>query len=248
MAQAGHSRGATECGRGPGITKRGNSRVSRDPRRFADCLRPRGATRLNENNPSIATPSTNGLGRDKAMVTLRVNGEEKSFDGDPSMPLLWYLRDELGLSGTKFGCGAAQRGAAAEFGAGQPQLVAQIPQQRHRRIAVETLFLAIDAQCDHGFVPPEPVCRRRCDRRIIFVKSSRAAGAEAIGKAARVAADPGIPALRNSRTAAAFGRTAAVPGLGHTRQAGAMSSSEPAGRRRPAPPQTKSCGAEAPGN
>src|SRR5579875_1627056 len=119
MAQAGHSRGATECGRGPGITKRGNSRVSRDPRRFADCLRPRGATRLNENNPSIATPSTNGLGRDKAMVTLRVNGEEKSFDGDPSMPLLWVLRDEIGLTGTKFGCGAALCGACTVHVDGQ---------------------------------------------------------------------------------------------------------------------------------
>jgi isoquinoline 1-oxidoreductase alpha subunit len=45
------------------------------------------------------------------MVKLRVNGQERSFDGDPSMPLLWYLRDELGLTGTKFGCGIAQCGA-----------------------------------------------------------------------------------------------------------------------------------------
>src|SRR5713226_5426319 len=45
------------------------------------------------------------------MVTLRVNGQDRSFDGDPAMPLLWYLRDELGLTGTKFGCGAALCGA-----------------------------------------------------------------------------------------------------------------------------------------
>src|SRR6516164_10961152 len=45
------------------------------------------------------------------MFTLRVNGESRSFDGDPSMPLLWYLRDELGLTGTKFGCGVAACGA-----------------------------------------------------------------------------------------------------------------------------------------
>ena len=45
------------------------------------------------------------------MVTLQVNGEERHFDGDPSMPLLWYLRDELGLTGTKFGCGIGQCGA-----------------------------------------------------------------------------------------------------------------------------------------
>jgi len=36
-----------------------------------------------------------------------VNGVERSFDGDPQMPLLWYLRDILGLTGTKYGCGMA---------------------------------------------------------------------------------------------------------------------------------------------
>ena len=45
------------------------------------------------------------------MVKLRVNGQDQAFDGDPSMPLLWYLRDELGLTGPKFGCGAALCGA-----------------------------------------------------------------------------------------------------------------------------------------
>jgi len=45
------------------------------------------------------------------MITLHVNGQEQSFDGDPSLPLLWYLRDELGLTGTKFGCGEALCGA-----------------------------------------------------------------------------------------------------------------------------------------
>jgi isoquinoline 1-oxidoreductase subunit alpha len=45
------------------------------------------------------------------MVNLRVNGESRSFDGDPAMPLLWYLRDELGLTGAKFGCGVALCGA-----------------------------------------------------------------------------------------------------------------------------------------
>jgi isoquinoline 1-oxidoreductase alpha subunit len=39
------------------------------------------------------------------MIVLRVNGVSRQFHGDPDMPLLWYLRDELGLTGTKFGCG-----------------------------------------------------------------------------------------------------------------------------------------------
>jgi len=45
------------------------------------------------------------------MIKATINGEMRSFDGDPDTPLLWYLRDELGLTGTKFGCGAALCGA-----------------------------------------------------------------------------------------------------------------------------------------
>ena len=45
------------------------------------------------------------------MIPLKVNGAERSFDGDPDLPLLWYLRDVLGLTGTKFGCGMALCGA-----------------------------------------------------------------------------------------------------------------------------------------
>ena len=45
------------------------------------------------------------------MTTLTVNGASRDFDGDARMPLLWYLRDELKLTGTKFGCGMALCGA-----------------------------------------------------------------------------------------------------------------------------------------
>jgi isoquinoline 1-oxidoreductase alpha subunit len=45
------------------------------------------------------------------MVTLTVNGTRRSFDGDDQMPLLWYLRDDLRLTGTRFGCGAGLCGA-----------------------------------------------------------------------------------------------------------------------------------------
>ena len=45
------------------------------------------------------------------MSTLNVNGREHALAADPSTPVLWALRDELGLTGTKFGCGAAQCGA-----------------------------------------------------------------------------------------------------------------------------------------
>lgn len=45
------------------------------------------------------------------MITLTVNGQEYSFDGDPAMPLLWYLRDALELTGSKYGCGTGLCGA-----------------------------------------------------------------------------------------------------------------------------------------
>ncbi len=45
------------------------------------------------------------------MIQLKVNGVPRSFDGEPDMPLLWYLRDILALTGTKFGCGMALCGA-----------------------------------------------------------------------------------------------------------------------------------------
>ena len=45
------------------------------------------------------------------MPTVKVNGVDHEFDGDPQLPLLWYLRDVLGLTGSKFGCGAGLCGA-----------------------------------------------------------------------------------------------------------------------------------------
>ena len=45
------------------------------------------------------------------MPTLNVNGMDRTYDGDPEMPLLWYLRDDLRLTGTHFGCGAGLCGA-----------------------------------------------------------------------------------------------------------------------------------------
>jgi isoquinoline 1-oxidoreductase subunit alpha len=45
------------------------------------------------------------------MIQCKVNGVERAFDGDPEMPLLWYLRDLLQLTGTKYGCGMGLCGA-----------------------------------------------------------------------------------------------------------------------------------------
>lgn len=45
------------------------------------------------------------------MIRFTLNGAATVFEGDPSMPLLWYLRDHAGLTGSKFGCGIGQCGA-----------------------------------------------------------------------------------------------------------------------------------------
>lgn len=45
------------------------------------------------------------------MISLKVNGTQHTLDADPNMPILWMVRDILGLTGTKFGCGVAQCGA-----------------------------------------------------------------------------------------------------------------------------------------
>ena len=54
------------------------------------------------------------------MLTLNINGQDKQFDIDPSTPILWALRDNLNLTGTKFGCGAALCGACTVHINGQP--------------------------------------------------------------------------------------------------------------------------------
>jgi aerobic-type carbon monoxide dehydrogenase small subunit (CoxS/CutS family) len=54
------------------------------------------------------------------MTTLNVNGKQVSVDVEPEMPLLWVLRDELGLTGSKYGCGIAMCGACTVHIDGKP--------------------------------------------------------------------------------------------------------------------------------
>ena len=61
------------------------------------------------------------------MVTLVVNGESRQVDVPEDMPLLWVLRDVLGLTGTKFGCGIAQCGACTVHLDGKPARSCLLP-------------------------------------------------------------------------------------------------------------------------
>ncbi len=61
------------------------------------------------------------------MTTFNVNGKQVSVEVEPEMPLLWVLRDELGLTGTKFGCGIAMCGACTVHLDGQPVRACVMP-------------------------------------------------------------------------------------------------------------------------
>ena len=60
-------------------------------------------------------------------IKLNINGEERALDVDDDMPLLWALRDVVGLTGTKFGCGLAQCGACTVHLDGMPVRSCQTP-------------------------------------------------------------------------------------------------------------------------
>ena len=60
------------------------------------------------------------LGQTDDMITLKINGEERTVEATPDVPLLWALRDILGMTGTKFGCGMAQCGACTVHLDGHP--------------------------------------------------------------------------------------------------------------------------------
>jgi isoquinoline 1-oxidoreductase subunit alpha len=60
-------------------------------------------------------------------ISLEVNGKSLEVDADPATPLLWVLRDHLGLTGTKFGCGIAQCGACTVYVDGRVTRSCQFP-------------------------------------------------------------------------------------------------------------------------
>lgn len=61
------------------------------------------------------------------MITLTVNGQQRTLDIDPSTPLLWVLRDGLGLVGAKYGCGIGQCGACTVHVNGEPVRSCSMP-------------------------------------------------------------------------------------------------------------------------
>ena len=61
------------------------------------------------------------------MIPMTINGKKHEIDADPDMPLLWVLRDLIGLTGTKFGCGVAACGACTVLMDGNPTRACATP-------------------------------------------------------------------------------------------------------------------------
>lgn len=83
------------------------------------------------------------------MIQLKVNGVQKQFDGDPGMPLLWYLRDIAQLTGTKYGCGMGLCGACTVHLNGAAARSCQTPMRAAAGKAVVTIE-GLSAHGDHA--------------------------------------------------------------------------------------------------
>ena len=84
------------------------------------------------------------------MIQLTINGKPAHFDGDPDMPLLWYVRDDLRLTGTRFGCGAGLCGACTVHVNGQ---AVRSCQTKMSTLETKTV-LTIDALAANGTMHP----------------------------------------------------------------------------------------------
>jgi isoquinoline 1-oxidoreductase alpha subunit len=87
---------------------------------------------------ATAKPAAATAVDDKA-IALRVNGKPYSFDGDVDMPLLWYLRDVLRMTGTKFGCGIGACGACTVLVDGKAQRACLTPMKAAAKHDITTI-------------------------------------------------------------------------------------------------------------
>ncbi|WP_218311992.1 (2Fe-2S)-binding protein [Alteromonas antoniana] len=81
-------------------------------------------------------------------MKLKINGEAREYSGDPQMPLLWYLRDELQMTGTKYGCGMALCGACTVHIDGEATRSCQLPMSAIAGKSITTIE-GLDADNQH---------------------------------------------------------------------------------------------------
>lgn len=89
--------------------------------------------------PHHNTRQAESRDRDHPMIRLNINGQDRDVDVPGDMPLLWVLRDELNLTGTKFGCGIAQCGACTVHMDGTPIRACQTPAESAAGTKITTI-------------------------------------------------------------------------------------------------------------
>lgn len=82
------------------------------------------------------------------MIVLQINGTRREVEADPDMPMLWVIRDLLGLTGTKYGCGEALCGACTIHLDGEPVRACVTPIRRAQGKAITTIE-GLSATGDH---------------------------------------------------------------------------------------------------
>lgn len=80
------------------------------------------------------------------MVKFTLNGKNVSYDGDENRPLLWYLRDTVNLTGTKFGCGVAMCGACTVHMNGQAMRSCSLPMAAINAATITTIEGVVSAE------------------------------------------------------------------------------------------------------
>ena len=96
------------------------------------------------------------------MSQVTINGAARTYSGDPDMPLLWYLRDELGLTGSKFGCGAGLCGACTVHVDGAPVRSCVTPMRTlegKQVVTIEALQHTLQAAWREAGVPQCGYCQ-----------------------------------------------------------------------------------------
>src|SRR5581483_3530795 len=104
----------------------------REPRRSR-----RGSARRSILPPTIISRHYHGEG--SPMIELKINGKMYQVDVDPETPLLWVIRDHIGLTGTKYGCGIQQCGAGTVHINGEPTRSCGVPVSAVGKDAITTI-------------------------------------------------------------------------------------------------------------
>lgn len=159
------------------------------------------------------------------MVTLRINGGFQELDVSPEMPLLWVLRDVLGMNGTKFGCGAALCGACTVHLDGNPRRSCVTPVSAVVGHAVTTIEAI--GETDAGKKVQQAWLDRRPPRRRSHHRAHEGGSAGPLGLDAGRRPQHPAAVARGVRgcPGSVGGRGHAVPGRGLMSATGARSQS-----------------------